>query len=326
VGRFYSEGGAILKNQGVISLGEAFIDFISIDSTNTNYQQLLGGATVNVAVGTSRLGIPSYYLCKLGTDSNGLFVENELTKEKVDTDYCVRTSNKKICGVYVHINNSGERYFHSYINPTPDVVLTEEDLQRELFHSAKIFYFGSGTLFQAEAKKTTEKSLLYAKETDAIVAFDPNIRLMRWENEEICRKTVCSFLEEADIVKLADDELLFLTESKTLEEGLHKLSNWRIPYVFITMGKEGALAIHGGNRIHVPAKKVNVVDTTGAGDAFMSALLYCFHEKGMSAERIEEYTQFANEIGASVTTEFGALTASVDFQVIKEKTFKNGVK
>lgn len=298
-----------MNKQGIISLGEAFIDKISIDETNSKFQQLLGGATVNVAVGTSRLGIPSYYLCKLGIDSNSLFIENQLKKEKVNTDYCRRTLNKKICQVQVYINQKGERYFNSYSNPTPEQVMLESELEKDLFTKAKIFYFGSGTLFQPNARQTTERAIMYAKDADTKVAFDPNIRLKRWENEDTCRRTVIPFLKKADIVKLAEEELLFLTETKRLEEGLDQLSKWQVPYSIITMGEEGSIAQYGKSRIHEPAKKVKVIDTTGAGDAFMSALLYYFHDKGMHPEHLKDYLRFANKMGALATTEFGSLTA-----------------
>jgi fructokinase len=300
-----------LKKQGVISLGEAFVDFISIDSTNLNFQQLLGGATVNVAAGTRRLGIPSYYLCKLGIDEISLFVENELRKEKINIEFCVRTPRKKICGVYVHINENGERYFYSYINPTPDEVMTEDQLGKELFGNAKIFYFGSGTLFHETAKKTTTMAIKYAKESNTLIAFDANIRLKRWGSEEHCRNTVLSFLQYADIVKLAEDELFFLMETKSMAEGLEKLAQWKVPYVFITMGSKGAYAVLNGEEIYVPAIEVIAVDTTGAGDAFMSSLLYSFHEKGLPTDlsQIKEYTQYANHVGAIATTKIGSLTA-----------------
>jgi fructokinase len=299
-----------LNRQGIISLGEAFIDNISTDKSNSKFQQLLGGATVNVAVGTSRLGIPSYYLCKLGIDSESLFVENQLKTEKVNTDYCIRIPNKKICHVHVFINQKGDRYFNSYNNPTPEQVMLESELEKDLFTKAKIFYFGSGTLFQPNAKQTTERAIKYAKDADTLVAFDPNIRLKRWENEDICRRTIIPFLKEADIVKLAEEELLFLTETNLLEEGLDQLSKWHIPYSFITMGEKGSIAQYGKSKIHVPVKKVKAIDTTGAGDAFMSALLYCFHEKGMDSAQMKDYLHFANEMGAIATTEFGALKAT----------------
>jgi fructokinase len=305
---------AILEKQGVISLGEAFVDYISTDSTNINFRQLLGGATVNLAVGTSRLGLPTYYLCKLGTDSNGQFVEHELKKEGVNLEFSVRTDTKRMCGVYVHLTESGERNFHSYINPTPDEVLREDQLRREPFEKTRIFYFGSGTLFQQKSKKTTEAALKYAKETSNLIAFDANLRLKRWESEHHCRETVVSFLKQATIVKLAEDELNFIMETNSLEAGLEKILQWNIPYLFITMGGRGACGVMNGNQVFSGAPKVDPIDTTGAGDAFMAGLLYCFHEKGMPAGKTEltEYLLFANTVGAAATTEIGSLTSRMD--------------
>ncbi len=307
-----------MDQQGVISLGEAFVDFISKDRTNTQYKQLLGGATVNVAVGTRRLGIPAYYLCKLGTDEISQFVEQEFRTENINTAFSVYSESKKICGVYVHVNASGDRYFHSYVNPTPDEVINADELRREVFEQAKIFYFGSGTLFHEKAKNTTETALKYAKDSSNMIAFDANLRLKRWESEEHCRQTVSSFLKKAHLVKLAEDELNFLTETNTIEAGIDKLSKWKIPYLFITMGSKGACAVINGNKVFVPAPAVNAIDTTGAGDAFMSALLYCFHEKGMPGKlsQIKEYLQFANRIGSAATTEIGSLSANFNKKTI----------
>jgi fructokinase len=310
------------KQQGVISIGEAFVDFIAKDQSNTDFHRLLGGATVNVATVTSRLGIPAYYLCKLGTDETSLYVEHELKKETVNVEYSVRTPNKKICGVYIHLTEGGERYFHAYVNETPDEVLTEEELQKEPFVKSKIFYFGSGTLFHDTARKATEKAIKLAKETGTLIAFDPNIRLKRWDSEATCRHTVCPFLKQADIVKMSEEELLFLTEAETVDEGLQRISAWNIPHLFITMGSKGACTVLGSTKISVQAKKVNAVDTTGAGDAFMAALLYCVHESGIPTNRLqaEALLHFANEIGAIATTKVGSLTALSDPQTITSKS------
>lgn len=309
-----------MEKQGVISLGEAFVDYISTDSTNTKFRQLLGGATVNLAVGTSRLGLPTYYLCKLGADSNGQFVEQELNKEGVNLEFSVRVDSKSMCGVYVHLTERGERNFHSYINPTPDEVLREDEIRRDLFEKTRIFYFGSGTLFQQKSKKTTETALKYAQETTNLIAFDANLRLKRWESERQCRETVNSFLKQSTIVKLAEDELNFLMETTSLEAGVEKILKWNIPYLFITMGGRGACGVMNGNKVFSSAPKVDSIDTTGAGDAFMAGLLYCFHEKGMPAGKmgLREYLHFANTVGAQATTEIGSLTSRMDLMELKK--------
>ena len=310
-----------MEKQGIISLGEAFVDYVSVDSTNTKFQRLLGGATVNVAVGTKRLGIPTYYFCKIGEDEISQFVEQELAKEGINTDFAVHSPGKKICCVYVHTNDHGERNFHSYLNETPDDVLAADEIKKEVFEQTKIFYFGSGTLFNQKAKESTEASLIYAQETANLIAFDTNIRLKRWVSEELCRQTITSFLKKADIVKIAEDELYFLTETDSFEAGLAKISLWEIPFLFITMGGKGACAIMNGDMVFVPAPKVKAVDTTGAGDAFMSALLYCFYEKGKPADTSEltKYLQFSNQVGAAATTNIGSLTMNLDFNELKKQ-------
>ncbi|WLR54699.1 carbohydrate kinase [Mesobacillus subterraneus] len=294
-----------MKKPGIISLGEPIVDYISFDSSNTTYERLLGGATVNVAVGVSRHGIPSYYLCKLGMDETSTFVEGELQKENVDLSFCSYHPDKKICCVYIHSNQHGERYFHAYLNETPDEWIASVELDKKPFADHRIFYFGSGTLFHPIARKTTEQALQYAKEENLLIAFDANIRLKRWESENQCRETILSYIRQADIVKMTEDEWLFLTEDKSLEH----LTKMDIPFLFITKGKDGASAIHNHALVHVPGIPVKAVDTTGAGDAFMAALLSCFHDKGIPENEAElvDYTEFANKAGARSAMKLGAL-------------------
>ncbi|WP_423408978.1 carbohydrate kinase [Heyndrickxia sp. MSNUG] len=298
-----------MKKQGITSLGEAIVDFIAADPSNTQYQRLLGGATVNVAVGVRRRGIPSYYLCKLGKDETSGFVAERLMNENVDLSFCSYHLNKRICSVYIHLNQLGERYFHSYVNETPDEWITADELDKKPFMNSKIFYFGSGTLFHSVARKTTDQALLYANEANLRIAFDTNIRLKRWENENQCRETILSYVRKSDIVKMAEDELLFLTETETLDQGLEQIAKLEIPFLFITKGKDGACAVHQNLTVQVPGIPVKTVDTTGAGDAFMATLLSCFHDKGIPANeaQLTEYTQFANEAGAISATKFGSL-------------------
>jgi fructokinase len=298
-----------LKKLGIISIGEPIVDFIATDSSNLTYQRSLGGATVNVAVGIGRHGIPSTYLCKLGKDGTSQFVEGQLKEENVDLSFCSYQTNKRICSVYIHLNQLGERYFHSYVNETPDEWITSVELNRRPFMTSRIFYFGSGTLFHPIAKNTTEQALQYAKAENILIAFDANIRLKRWESENQCRETILSFVTKADIVKMTEEELLFLTKTESLDKGLGHIGKMDIPFLFITKGKDGAYAIHNNLKTHVPGYKVNAVDTTGAGDAFMAALLSCFHDRGVPETDAEltDYTEFANKAGALSATKLGSL-------------------
>lgn len=296
--------------QGVLSLGEVILDMVSVDQTNEHFQPYLGGATVNVAVGVSRQGLPSYYISKLGEDdSTTHFIEKALGKEKVDISYSVRNSEKQICKVYIRLDENGDRTFHAYVNETPDIWLTEEELVKEVFDKTKFFYFGSGTLFHPIARKLTEQALNFANDVGTLVAFDTNIRLKRWNSEAECKTIILEYMLRADLVKMAEDELLFLTGRNDLTEAITIAKEWRIPYLFVTLGKEGAIVLHNSYELVVEGLKVNAIDTTGAGDAFMAGVLYWFHEKGMphNGESLERCLHYANQMGAEATTRTGAL-------------------
>ncbi|WP_141432244.1 carbohydrate kinase family protein [Bacillus sp. 03113] len=314
-----------MKKQGILSFGDAFVDYIATDLSNKSFETYLGGTTINVATGVARLGIPTSYICKLGMDKVSHFVEEELTKEKVDIHYSVKTPTKKICGVYVHLNEEGDRYFHSYMNETPDEVLKVEDLNPAPFEQAKIFYFGSGTLFHEQARKATEKALELAKKYQTLISFDSNIRMKRWKSEEECRQTILPFLDKIDILKISEDELFFLTETKSLVAAFKELEIYQIPYVFITLGEKGTYTVSSNGKAIEPAQKIEALDTTGAGDAFMSGILACFHEKGAptSLADLKKYAKIGNAMGTWVSTQMGALPPLPSNKDFYEKIVKN---
>lgn len=293
--------------KGIISYGEAFIDYIAKNEFNTSFDPFLGGTTVNVAVGVQKLGAKAYYICKLGSDETSDFVRKNLLMEGVDQSGCVTSVTKKVCEVYVHKSKEGDRHFHSYIDYTPHEQVYKHELKEALFEQTAIFYFGSGTLFHPISQETTKEAVKLAKKHRMLVAFDPNIRMKRWESEAACRNTVTPFLYETDILKISQDELLFLMNSTDLTESLEKLRAYHIPYVWVTQGENGAVAVTA--MLHVSAKKVQAIDTTGAGDAFMAGILWCIHEKGLpeSEEACKRYTKFANALGGAVSARYGGM-------------------
>lgn len=312
----------ILKRQGIITVGDAFIDFFSTTSKNDVFEKKLGGATVNVAVHISRFQIPSYYMTKLGTKEDSLFVRGEIEKEGVSLKYSVIDSDKELSAVHVHIGTKGERHFHSYRNNTPDLVLREHDITMDAFHNKKLFYFGSGTLFHPEAKKATEKAVNISKKMNLLVGFDANIRLQRWSSEKECRNVIKSLLHTIDILKLSEEEVLFLFEVDTVEEGLKKLAKYRIPAVFITMGEKGAYGLLPSALVHKKGEAIVAMDTNGAGDAFMAAVLYCIHEYGMptTAEALSHCLISGNVLGGKIAEHVGALPSLNDYrQIISSK-------
>ena len=295
----------------VLVYGDAFVDYIALTTENNTFKRHLGGATVNVAAGVSRLGIPSAFITITGDDETSAFVRRELENEGVNLTYSILLPEKRVSGVYVHLTQDFDRVFAVYENDTPDLQVTKSDLNEAAFKNASIFHICSGTTFHPDALATTLEAMNLAKKHGALFSFDVNIRPLRWESEEQCRETVTGFLPSVDILKLAKEEVLFLMETAALEEGIERLSRFRIPLVFITDGENGTYAIFESETFHVPVVPVKPVDTTGAGDAFMAGILRHIHLHGLPKTRQEvmECANLGNKLGALCTTKPGALTA-----------------
>lgn len=303
----------------ILVYGDAFVDYIAKDSTNSSFTTYLGGATINVAAGISRIGAPSALITITGDDETSEFVRQEIKKEGVNMDYAVFVPEKRVSGVYIHLKEDGERIFKDYVDEAPDLQVTVEQLQEEAFKRASIFQVCSGTMFHPTALETTRAAVEMAKEKGAIIAVDANIRPLRWSSEDYCRETITSFFSEADILKLTDEELFFLTEKDTIEAGVAALDHLLVPIILITAGAEGAYAVLNGEMTHVPVEKVVAIDTTGAGDAFMAGVLRYVHYNNLptTTEELVACVSFGNKLGAMAATKAGALTALPRYDEVK---------
>ncbi|QGM30867.1 carbohydrate kinase [Bacillus sp. N3536] len=299
------------KNKNVLIYGDAFVDYIAEDQTNRKFTKFLGGATVNVAAGIGRLGASSSFITIIGEDETSRFVRRELEAEGVNLSYAQVNSEKCVSGVYVHLTENNDRHFHTYVDDTPDLQVDFSLINEKAFEQAAVFHFCSGTLFHPTARKTTRNIVNKIKKSSALLSCDANIRPLRWETEQNCRETICSFLHDIDIFKLTEEELFFLTETSSRLEGLNKLAPYNIPIVLVTVGSEGTYALINGELVHIPVEKVVAIDTTGAGDAFMAGILSKIQAEGKPEAKEEwiEYIAFGNKLGSICATKFGALSA-----------------
>lgn len=139
-------------------------------------------------------------------------------------------------------------------------------------------------------------------ECDAIVSFDPNLRPALWKNQNEMIETVKEFIPLADIVKISDEELESITGETGIEAALEKLFTDRVKLVIYTEGSKGARAFTKKASAMAESTKVKAVDTTGAGDGFIGAFLWCLHRDGvtvegledLSAQKLKAYLKFAN--------------------------------
>ncbi len=303
--------------QGIISLGEALIDFIPLDEQSATYQKSPGGAPANVAVGLARLGARSTFLGKVGKDLLGEYLKETLTVYGVRPNQLLMTSDVRTGVVFVTNGKEGERSFDFYIDPSADRFLEVDDIDEGDLITHKILHFGSISLISSPAKEATQHAVKVAKENGLIISYDPNIRLGLWDSEKYALETIKNML------KISDDELQFITGEKEIEAGVSNLSNaYNIPLMIITMGSEGSYVYVGGARQYVPAMKVQAVDTTGAGDAFVSGILYSINDykgniESISLEEAARMARFAAVSGALAASTKGAMTALPSLEEVK---------
>ncbi len=300
--------------KGVISLGEALIDFIPTDFTNLMYEKCPGGAPANVAVGISRLGGKSSFLGKVGKDLLGDFLIQTLDEYGVSVEDLSQTDEAKTGIVFVTNSEDGERDFSFFIERSADQLLDSRDVNPNIFKEHNVFHFGSISMIHEPVRSATLKAIRLAKENGLLISYDPNLRLGLWASQEEAKEVIVSLLHTADLLKISEEELAFITGETDLLVGLKMLEPYDIPLILVTLGAEGS-AIYFKKSIHkIGAMKVNAVDTTGAGDAFVSALLYQISERDTKIQTLEFedialMVKFASISGGLAASVKGAMTA-----------------
>lgn len=307
--------------KGVLCLGEALVDFIPQDTGNITYQKAAGGAPANVSVGVAKLGGASTFIGKIGDDVLGYFLKDTLIKYGVNTEQMILTKEARTGLTFVTLEPSGERHFSFYIEKSADQFLRKGDLDRFLFKQHKIFHFGSLSQIHEPSKTATQEAVKLAKESGLTISYDPNYRASLWKSEEQAKEVILSTIPYIDILKVSDEELFWLTGCTDLLEGIAQLP--KVPLILVTVGAKGCFFCFDGQIGKVPAFSYQVVDTTGAGDAFVSGILYSLNEctktlTELSVEEITEMIRFANISGGLSTTKKGAMTGLPTLDDIQE--------
>lgn len=184
----------------------------------------------------------------------------------------------------------------------------------EDFTSVDLLHIGSISLIAGEAVKATRKAIARAKAHQVPVSYDPNLRESLWPSLDEARTTIRSVLPDAQIVKLAEEELTFLTGQTNLDDGAAELlAEYPIRLLAITRGSEGSILYTDRAMAVIDAITVDAIDTTGAGDAFMSGLLYQCALRDFSfdwsEDELRDIGRFAAISGGLAASVKGAMAA-----------------
>ena len=298
----------------IVSLGEVVADIYRGESSSEvemPFTARPGGAPANVAVAAARLGSEAAFVGSVGKDLFGDFVLRALDAEGVDTSGVGRCEPPTRTSLaFVEISDSGDREFTFYrSDPAADELLSSEDISRDLISGASFVNFGSIPLIKDPVRSAIQHAAELARESNVPVAFDVNFREHLWESLEVARETVDPLLDLSDIVKLGHEELGPLLGTEDNEEAAELLLKRRVKLVLISLGESGAFYATQDFQGSVPSFEIEVVDTTGAGDAFLAAALVHLSEADWTEERIEEAARRGTAAGTLACTGYGAMSA-----------------
>lgn len=231
---------------------------------------------------------------------------------------------------FVHTYPDGDRDFSFYRNPGADMMLNRGELNREMIQAAKIFHFGTLSMTDEGVEAATKEAVSIAKESKALLSFDPNLRPPLWSSEEKAKEKIAYGLSQCDILKISDNEIVFMTGCEDLDEGIHKIQEqYHIPLIFATYGKDGSKAFYQGMEVEVEGFiNPNTIETTGAGDTFGACSLNYVIEHGidpetgklkdLNMEELVELLTFANAAASLITTKKGALCVMPSREEVEE--------
>ncbi len=297
----------------IVALGEVVSDIYQSEGESSVELPFIarpGGAPANVAVAASRLGSDAAFIGSVGDDLFGTFILQALESEGVETSGVVRQKPPTRTSLaFVEISDDGNRDFTFYrSSPAADELLSEDDVTEDLVSGASFVNFGSIPLIREPVRSATHRLAEVANDLGVPVAFDVNFREHLWESPDAAREAVDPLLDRSSIVKLGDDELMPLLGADDPEEAAKMLLDRGVSLVLVSLGSDGAFYATKDFSGNVSAFEVEVVDATGAGDAFLAATLVHLSDTEWDEETVREAALRGTAAGSLACTGFGAMS------------------
>ena len=300
----------------VVALGELLIDFTEhgqSEQGNPLWEANPGGAPCNVLAMLNKLDRRTAFIGKVGNDVYGRQLIETVTSAGIDASALLVDPQVHTTLAVVHTFENGDRDFSFYRNPGADMMLTANDLPMSMLQDCRIFHFGTLSMTHEGVREATVQAVQYAKACGALISFDPNLRPPLWDRLDRAKACIEWGLAHADVVKIADNELLFMTGESDFDKGAAILKRQfpNIRLLNVTAGPDGSYSYYGDLRVYVPAFLLGgTIETTGAGDTFCACVLHDVLTNGLddrSEDSLCSMLRFANAAAYLVTTKKGAI-------------------
>ena len=304
--------GGVRTDLDLLAIGEILIDFISTERADSlleaaAFRRLQGGSPANLVVNVSRLGKRAALLAKMGAGAFGQFLKAEMQRSGVITDYLLLDPGVQTSLVFVS-QTSGTPDFEPY--RSGDYQLTPENVPAEAVHRARLLHTTTWPLSRQPSRSAVLKAFQLARQLGKIVSIDPNYSPKVWPDHQDALRTLEEVYQYVTLTKASlDDAGRLFGPGGTPEDYIRRFHELGPETVVFTLGKQGSLLSHRGQLLgHLPARPVQVVDATGAGDSFWAGFLTALLDR----EPLERCLRFAREVVELKLQTIGTLPANLD--------------
>ena len=299
----------------VYCIGEILIDMVSTDRVGLknaiSFDKKAGGAPANVACAIAKMNKEAHFVGQIGNDFFGEYLSEILKKYNIKTDLCYKEGNTTLA--FVALDKDGERDFSFMRGCDKDFDYKKIDFS--CIDNKDILHFGSATaLLDGNLKKSYIKFFEYAKEKNIFISFDPNYRasLIKENMLDDFIEDCKFFIKNSDFIKMSDEEIKLIAKKDDLKDCINYIHSLGGKIIAITLGKDGTMLSYNNNIETIPSIKINQVDSTGAGDAFVGGMLSLVLDiindnRYPTFEELKNICEFANKVGAITCTNYGAM-------------------
>ncbi|MDR1541802.1 MAG: carbohydrate kinase [Clostridiales bacterium] len=303
----------IMKTFDCVTVSDSLIDLVSVGESeqgNPIYEANPGGAPVNVLAMLSRLGHKTAFNGKVGDDAFGRQIASALEELSIDTASLIFDKEHHTTLALVAKLPSGDRDF-SFIFGA-DKYFFKEDVNEKLLENTKALHFCTISMAQNPSRATTRYAVELAKNSGALISFDPNLRPPLWNSLDEARVEIEWGISQCDALKISDNEIEWLTGEKDFDKAVDIIrEKYSVPLICLTMGNAGSRAYYGDKVVSAETfLQYKPVETTGAGDCFCGCMLHCVLQNGLanlSEQQLFEMLRFSNAGATLATQKKGAL-------------------
>ena len=256
------------KRFDVFAIGELLVDMISddydADNSCNKYSRYFGGSPANITMNIKRLGGNPIISASVGNDRLGEFLINNLKKNNINTEFINKVNNSTSM---VLVTKSKETPLPIFYRSADYNLEYNEDIG-SILKNSKIVHFSCWPISQKKSRKVIEKVIEEARKNNVLIGFDPNYHEMIWEEGHDGIEYIKNLIGKLDIIKPSEVDAERIFGPDTPENHVDKFIQCGAKLVIMTLGKDGATVSNGTETIKFKTLATEVVDTTGAGDAF----------------------------------------------------------